>query len=116
MTVGGDAETEEGNVPRRLRDPKKPSQAEVEEHNITHYPYREWCPHCRDGKGQNNQHRTDKTEEKEKLEEVPKISFDYWFMGEEDHKAQKNPLMMMYDGETTAVCPFAVGRKGSKTG
>ena len=65
-----------------------------------------------DGKGQNNQHRTDKTEEKYKLEEITKVSFDYWFMGEEDHKAQRNPLMMMYDGDTTAVCPFAVGKKG----
>ena len=45
-----DEEEEEGNVPRRLRDPRKPSQAEVDEHNIKHYPFREWCRHCMDGK------------------------------------------------------------------
>ncbi len=33
-------------------------------------------------------------------------------MGEEDFKSQNNPLMMMYDRESTAVCPFAVGKKG----
>ena len=43
-------ELEEGSVPRRLRDPRKPSQAEVDEHNIKHFPFREWCRHCLDGK------------------------------------------------------------------
>ncbi len=79
---------------------------------MKHYPFREWCRHCMDGKGQNSQHRRDKEKDEEKLGGVPRISFDYWFMGEEDFKAQKNPLMMMYDKESTAVCPFAVGKKG----
>ena len=29
--------------PRRMLDPKLPSQREVDEHNLTHLPYRNWC-------------------------------------------------------------------------
>ena len=32
--------------PRRVLDPKLPSQREVNEHNLTHLPYRNWCKHC----------------------------------------------------------------------
>lgn len=31
---------------RRLIDPRKPSQAEVDLHELHHLPYRNWCPHC----------------------------------------------------------------------
>ena len=30
----------------KLQDPKKPTQAEVEEHELTHFPLRSWCKHC----------------------------------------------------------------------
>ena len=42
-------------------------------------------------KKQNNQHRRDTEKEKEKLEGIPRVCFDYLFMGEEDFKAQNNP-------------------------
>ena len=28
------------------KDPKMPSQSEIAEHNITHWPYRSWCKFC----------------------------------------------------------------------
>jgi len=31
---------------KKMLDPKLPSQSEVEEHMITHLPYRNWCEHC----------------------------------------------------------------------
>ena len=27
-------------------NPKQPTEKEVKEHNVTHTPYRSWCPHC----------------------------------------------------------------------
>ena len=27
-------------------EPKEPSPTEVNRHNLTHLPYRSWCPHC----------------------------------------------------------------------
>ena len=31
---------------RNIGDPRLPTQKEVDEHNLTHVPYRNWCPHC----------------------------------------------------------------------
>ena len=33
-------------LPKGLPTPVLPSKAEVEHHNLTHLPYRSWCPHC----------------------------------------------------------------------
>ena len=43
--------------PRRLQDPKLPSQEEIRAHEMTHLPYRSWCVHCVRGKGKSLDHR-----------------------------------------------------------
>ena len=35
----------------KLLDPKLPTQAEVDKHNLTHLPFRNWCPLCVQGRG-----------------------------------------------------------------
>jgi hypothetical protein len=35
---------EEAREPKVLRDPGAPTEAEVERHNVTHQPFRSWCP------------------------------------------------------------------------
>ena len=40
----------------RMNDPKLPSKAEVEAHNLTHLPYRNWCKHCVRGRGKDLPH------------------------------------------------------------
>ena len=40
-------EDEESTETRRVkipRDPIKPSREDIEEHNATHVPFRDWCP------------------------------------------------------------------------
>ena len=37
--------------PRRLPGPKMPSREEVEQHYLTHLPFRNWCQYCIQGKG-----------------------------------------------------------------
>ena len=44
-------ETGIGGRMRSIGDPRLPTQAEVDNHNITHVPYRNWCPHCVRGQG-----------------------------------------------------------------
>ena len=61
--------------PRKLLDPKLPTKKDVDEHNLTHLPYRNWCQYCVEGKGKmaprfKQQARTDLTE----------THFDYCFM------------------------------------
>ncbi len=29
---------------KKMLDPRLPTQAEVDDHNLTHLPYRNWCP------------------------------------------------------------------------
>ena len=41
---------EEGRKPQKVQNPLKPSEAEVEEHNLTHLPCRR-CRHCVRGRG-----------------------------------------------------------------
>ena len=60
---------------------KPPSQKELEEHWISHLPYRNWCRHCISGRGQNDHHRKQLQKEEQ---EVPTISIDYAYLGEAD--------------------------------
>ena len=54
-----DADTGELTVrPRALPIPRKPSPEVVAHHNLTHFPYRSWCPFCVAGRRPNSQHRS----------------------------------------------------------
>ena len=41
---------------KRMNSPIKPSREEVETHNLTHLPYRNWCRHCVRGRGKESAH------------------------------------------------------------
>ena len=56
-----------------------PDAREVEEHNLTHVPYRNWCPHCVMGRGKDLDHRRSV----EDARQVREFSFDYFFPGDE---------------------------------
>ena len=43
---------------RQLIDPRKPTQKEVEEHDLFHLPYRNWCAICIKAKGKELDHRS----------------------------------------------------------
>ena len=36
----------EADQPKKVRSPGSPSPQEVDDHNLTHCPYRSWCEHC----------------------------------------------------------------------
>ena len=61
--------------PVSLRGPSEPSQAEVDLHNLTHLPYRSWCPHCVATRRPNVAHRTSKTEST-----LPLLVMDYCYV------------------------------------
>ena len=51
-----EAEDEEGQKPQYKEVEPRPSEKEVEEHMLTHIPYRTGCPHCaRQGAGDASQ-------------------------------------------------------------
>ena len=57
--VSEDEEVDEGAIrgPKRIRDIRTPTQEEAERHNLTHLPFRNWCPHCLRGRGKEAPHR-----------------------------------------------------------
>ena len=72
---------DEGAVrgPSHVRDIKIPSQQEVEKRNLTHLPFRNWCPHCMRGRGKEAPHHRCK----EGRGELPEISLDFCFPSRE---------------------------------
>ena len=67
---------------RKLRiigDPRMPTQREVDDHYLTHLPYRNWCSICVRAKGKDMDHRS----AVEKERGLSEYCFDYCFPGDE---------------------------------
>ena len=109
----GEDEPEEALAPKALRDPGEPTRREREEHDLTHQPPRPWCRHCMKGRGQHDQHRTEKKDEDPGDAAVPTISLDYTFMGNKWTNASDNPVLVLYDHKTKAIGAWQVYRKGA---
>ena len=65
--------------PRHVRDIKVPSQEEVDKHNLTHLPFRNWCSHCMKGRGK----EAPRYWSKEGQGELPEVSLDFCFPSRE---------------------------------
>ena len=48
---------EESKFVKRLIDPRLPTEEEVAHHELTHLPYRNWCPVCVKARGKDLDHR-----------------------------------------------------------
>ena len=98
----------------------KPSKRQIEEHELTHLPFREWCVHCQKGKSQNNPHRNKESEfveEEEKENAATTISIDYGYFNENFNRmtaeeydsavarGDKNnrPMIVVEDRKTSAI-------------
>ena len=47
IEISDDEGVQTGSRPvTKMLDPKLPSREEVLAHQLTHIPYRNWCPHC----------------------------------------------------------------------
>ena len=56
-----------------LKSPKQPSAQDIAMHNLTHFPYRDWCPHCVASRRPNTPHRSRALEERK----IPLVVADY---------------------------------------
>jgi hypothetical protein len=64
--------------PKALWKPIRPTVKEVEEHNLTHLPFRNWCIFCVKGKAKDDPHR--RTIKQDEEQDTPIVSIDYMFM------------------------------------
>ena len=83
---------------RPLPTPSTPSAQEVREHELTHLPYRAWCPHCVRGRGKSMDHRV---LDAETSHSVPHVSMDYSFLGQDDQKSMPVALIRDHASRTT---------------
>ena len=70
---------EDGRSVKKLTDPRLPTKKEVEDHELTHLPYRNWCAVCVMAKGKDLDHRACVKEERS----LNEYAFDYCFPGDE---------------------------------
>ena len=84
-----------------------PSEAEVEQHELTHLPSRSWCGHCVRAKGKESPHHESSPGG------VSKFATDFMFMGEDG-----TPITILagYDGLTKAFFANVVLCKGTSHG
>ena len=92
--------------PRKMLDPKLPSQREIDEHCLAHLPYRNWCPHCVAGKGKAAPHFKRKSRE----DSLPEIHFDYCFMSTADQPLVT--ILVAKERETKMTMATMVPMKG----
>ena len=88
-------EHHEAHRARGLRQPQQPTPQQIAEHNLTHLPYRNWCPICAQGKG-----RQDNYEKQHSRQPVIQVDFAYI-------KSQQDPKtipVLTAVGVTTQLC------------
>ena len=72
-----DAESGEvARVPRGLPEPSEPTAAMRARHNLTHWPYRNWCEHCVAARRANTKHPHSPSSDRT----VPVFVSDYCFL------------------------------------
>ena len=70
-----DIEENVARDPKVARRPVRPTKAVDLAHELHHADYRDWCDHCRAGKGVAHQHRSSENDSNE-----AEFSIDYAFM------------------------------------
>ena len=73
-------ETAKAIKSRTMSMPSAPSRQEVLEHNVTHCPFRAWCPWCVQGKCKATPHLSSGGPSEQG--HVPLVAFDYCFMSD----------------------------------
>ena len=124
-------ESDEAVAAKVLPSPSPPSRQEMLEHNITHMPFRSWCPHCLAGKAKSTKHMQGAGLG---VSETPVINADYMFMGnksrnasdddgeeeiqttnkkfeEEDKDDQKAKILVMRDARSRVCSAIPVPKK-----
>ena len=115
MRAAEDEETQpegEGEMSRvkLLSVPVKPSQKLVDEHEASgHAVFRNWCGHCVASWGLAQKHLS----VEHGAEEVPTVSSDFFYMGEEDETAP--PFLVVTDRRTKSLAASALPNKKVKT-
>ena len=121
-------ECDEAHTARRVTQPDQPTQKEIEEHELTHFPYRPWCIHCVRGQGINDAHKRKSESELQREREhcaVTTFSIDYGFINDsgqrvldDEYMPSKHgkPILVAKDRKTGGIAAIEVDHKGKDGG
>ena len=107
VVVEEEVEIDSGDAWQTLKgmpEPIKPSRSDIQRHNLTHLPYKSWCPHCVAARRNAAPHLIQKNGEQRS---VPLLVFDYAFPRAADETETVTCLIgKMYPMRTTfgVVC------------
>ena len=119
---GFDENAEEDCAPKWISpDPGQPTQSEIDDHNVDHWPYRCWCEACVKGRGVGEAHRGEGRRAGGSA--VPVIALDYLFVTSEhvwrreeltDDENEKVVLkiLVVKDTEGKAISAHVIQKKG----
>ena len=96
--------------PRKVLDPREPTEEERKEHELTHLPFRNWCRHCIRGRGKEEPCRNTKGDGSE----MPELHMDFMFMGEEEGGATLT-LLVAKERSSRALMATVVPKKSNGT-
>ena len=69
--------------------PARPSKAEMDEHMLSHLPFRSWCAHCVKGKSKSKRHPyTAQSSD----HEMPMVTIDYMFLNSEGSSSDESSM------------------------
>ena len=106
----GDSEREEVTEVKKVKNVYLPSHEEIEEHNINHLPFRDWCPYCVKGKGVSAAHSKRKREETQ----VPVIAIDYMGLERREPGEGENPIIVLTERKYKNKFAHVVKNKGAE--
>ena len=107
----GDVEGETGERKvRKMQDPKMPTKAAIEEHALTHLPFRSWCRHCVRGRGKELPHQQTKDKP-----EMPELHVDLCFLGEEADPGNTVTVLVARERVTRMTLATAVPSKSASS-
>ena len=90
--------------------PVKPSAREIQDHMISHMPYRSWCVHGVRGRGRAKPHHRLAADEDEKSRRRSWIHMDYFYLSKKEEEAL--PLLAILDEKTQRVFSLSMPCKG----
>ena len=99
---------EEAQRARPLRAPPVPTPQMVAEHEVTHIPYRSWCPACVAGRGRSYSHHHEGRDST-----VPVISADYLYFSEKGVPGKSLPTVVLRDRASKAIFSHLLPTKGT---
>ena len=95
----------------RMKVPANPTNAEWEEHQVTHTPPKPWCKYCIMGRGIRRIHRHNVNDTEAREGNVNKISMDYMYLNDNNGDGEQ-PKWVVMDHNQGRIVAYSVPKKG----